>query len=472
MPAANAFTAAPPRPAPAAPAPVAPTPRAPAPSAGRRRRRGSPRWLLLVPLTLIGASLYSWAKVAHLDGPGAALTAAGQATGLLTTVFALCTVVLMARLPVVTNFLGMDRGLRWHRWSATATMVFLPTHIAAITLGYAAAEKKTFTEQFTSFLTTMPDMLTATAAAVLFLVVATTSIRYVRRRFRYATWLFIHWYSYAAVALAFGHEVAVGSSFVRAPWATLAWTWLHLFLLGLVLWYRVVKPVMLMLTHPLHVGSIGRVAHNAVAIELRGEDLHDYRVEAGHHVRVRFLTKNGWWQSHPFSLSAVPQSEAWRITVVGAGDHTRWMQGIRMGTPCYVSGAYGHLTHRPGGRHVALIGGGAGITPLRALLEVLPGDVDARVLYRARSWEDVLHPEELDHLARQRGGDVKYLLGPRHPDPAQDVLSPPSLLRLLPDITSRDVYVCGLAGFVDTVDRALQKAKVPRKQIHLERYDP
>jgi predicted ferric reductase len=422
---------------------------------------------------VLAAATVSWWRALNPAGPGAALTAVGQWTGLAATVFALATVSLMARVPVVTQVVGVDRAIRWHRRAATATMTFLPVHVVTTTLGYAAGEHKTFLSQFKTFLTSVPDMATATAAAALFVIVSTTSVRFIRRRFRYQTWLFIHWYSYLAVALAFGHELALGASFVHAPWPTMLWTWLHVFVACLIVWFRVVAPLTMMVTHPLHVGAVVPEASNAVSIVLRGDDLDDYRAEAGHHLRIRFLTRNGWWQSHPISLSAAPRRDGWRITVAAAGDHTTWMQQIRIGTPALVSGAYGHLTAgRCRQRRVALIGAGSGITPLRALLESLPTDVEARVLYRARQRDDLLHASELDRLTAARRGRVDYLLGKRHPDPAQDVLSPRNIDRLVPDIATRDIYVCGLAGFVDRVAETLRALHVPRTQVHLERYDP
>jgi ferredoxin-NADP reductase len=249
--------------------------------------------------------------------------------------------------------------------------------------------------------------------------------------------------------------------------------WLHLIVLGTVVWHRLVRPLSMMLTHPQHVAAVVPEAAGAVSIVLRGESLHDYEAESGHHVRVRFLTRNGWWQSHPMSLSAAPRADGWRITVAAAGDHTTWMQGVQVGTSVLVSGAHGHLTtERVRRRRVALIAAGSGITPLRAVLEALPADIDADVLYRARREEDLLHPDELERLAQDHGGRVLYLLGSRHRDPARDVLAPGSIGRLVPDIRERDVYVCGMAGFVDRVDRSLRALRVPRRQIHVERYDP
>ena len=59
---------------------------------------------------------------------------------------------------------------------------------------------------------------------------------------------------------------------------------------------------------------------------------------------------------------------------------------------------------------VALIAGGVGITPIRALLEDMPGGPgDIAVVYRALGEEDVILRAELDELAARRGAEVHYV---------------------------------------------------------------
>jgi uncharacterized protein with FMN-binding domain len=62
------------------------------------------------------------------------------------------------------------------------------------------------------------------------------------------------------------------------------------------------------------------------------------------------------------------------------------------------------------------------------------------VIYRAASEDDVLFRDELDELARRRGAELHYVLGERRGD---ELLSAEHLRALVPDIASRDVYVCG-----------------------------
>jgi hypothetical protein len=81
-------------------------------------------------------------------------------------------------------------------------------------------------------------------------------------------------------------------------------------------------------------------------------------------------------------LSAAPDGRRMRITVKDRGDSTARIGSLRPGPRVVVEGPYGGFTaaNRRLGR-VAMIAGGVGITPVRALLEEMPGDVT--VVYRA-----------------------------------------------------------------------------------------
>ena len=416
----------------------------------------------------------TWSWFGNLPkGAGAGLTAIGQLTGFACSLAALLTVALMARVPLVTDVIGSDRSVQWHRWAATATVVLLAVHIVATVLGYAAADKAGVGHEIANLVTTYPWMLSATVGAGILFAVAATSVRRLRQRMRFESWLFAHWYSYLAVALAFGHEIVDGASFSHATGPTLAWTWLHVLVLCTVGWYRVLLPLWRMLTHPLVVADVVREGPHAVSIVLSGSRLDTYGARAGQHIRVRFLTRTGWWQSHPFSFSSVPSTTQWRITVVASGDNSTALLHLRPGTRAVVSGVYGSLpTDVHTDAKVLLIGGGSGITPLRSLLEDLPAGIDTRVLYRAGREEDLVLRHELDALAARPGSDVLYVVGSRPTDPRHDPLSPGGLRHLVPDVAVRDAFVCGHAGFVETVFRSLKANGVPTEHIHTERFDP
>ena len=114
-----------------------------------------------------------------------------------------------------------------------------------------------------------------------------------------------------------------------------------------------------------------------------------------------------------------------------------------------------------------LIAGGIGITPVRALLETMPGDVV--VIYRAITEQDVIFRDELDSIAAARGSTVHYVLGDHHGEGA-DLLSPAHLRELVPDIEERDVFLCGPPAMTEVLEHNVRGARVPRRHIHTERF--
>jgi ferredoxin-NADP reductase len=132
-----------------------------------------------------------------------------------------------------------------------------------------------------------------------------------------------------------------------------------------------------------------------------------------------------------------------------------------------IEGPCGGLTNAARRRpRVALIAGGVGIAPLRALLEDMPCEPGTiAVIYRAASEDDVLFREELDELSRRRGADLHYVLGDRN---AVGVLSPEHLRALVTDIAGRDVYVCGPRSMTEATRTSLRRAGVPRRHIITE----
>ena len=147
------------------------------------------------------------------------------------------------------------------------------------------------------------------------------------------------------------------------------------------------------------------------------------------------------------------------------------MPRVRRGTRVLAEGPYGAFTSRRRRlRKVLLIGGGVGITPLRALFESLPGrGREITMLYRARNDQEVMFRHELDRIAKARQARVVYLVGSRAEHP--EYLTARHLRALVPDITAHDIYVCGPPSMLETVRQALDDLRVPRRQVHSENFE-
>ncbi|HVX46764.1 MAG TPA: ferric reductase-like transmembrane domain-containing protein [Mycobacteriales bacterium] len=441
--------------------------------------RPAARYWHLVPglvLALIGAGagavLLLWLHDTPpvLSGLGAYLTAGGRIFGLLAGYAVVIQIVLMARIPVLERGIGADRLARWHSFGGRYTISLIAAHAALIVWGYAVTAHTGIVGQSVTLLRSYPDVLMATVAAGLFLGVGLVSARAARKRMRYETWYYLHFYTYLAVALAFSHQLATGADFLTNQPARVLWTAMYVMTGMLVAWFRIAVPVRAAFRHRLRVHSITQEAPGVISLVLYGRWLEDLAPEPGQFFRWRFLSRGEWWQSHPYSLSAPPRPPYLRITVKAVGDHTHSLQHIRPGTRVVAEGPYGAMVGSNRRlRKVLLVAGGLGITPLRALFETLPAAPgDLTLLYRVHNAEDIIFEAELRRLAAARRATVHFLVGPRK---RYNPFTPRQLRSLVPDVSAHEVYLCGPPGMATAAVEALRQAGVSRRHIHNESFD-
>jgi ferredoxin-NADP reductase len=326
--------------------------------------------------------------------------------------------------------------------------------------------------QAVDLLVSYPDVLMATVAGALLVMVGIVSARAARRRLRYETWYLLHLYTYLAVALAFSHQFATGADFAGSLPARVAWSGLYLLVAALLVWHRLITPIRRALRHRLRVLAVRTEAPGVVSVVVGGRHLQDLNTRPGQFFRWRLLDRGLWWASNPYSLSAPVLADRMRFTVKAQGDHSEALASLRPGTWVFAEGPYGAFTdaHRVQAK-VLLLAGGVGITPLRALFEALPGAPgDVTLIYRASADAEVMFRAELAAIARRRGARVHYLLGTRA-DLGRDPLTAGSLLQLVPDLTNHEVYVCGPPGMVDAAMSGLRGAGVPRRHLHRESFE-
>jgi predicted ferric reductase len=411
--------------------------------------------------------------LSQLGSASAKFTAAGQITALVGTYFALVQILLMSRSPWLERRFGMDGLAQWHRWLGFSVTILISAHVILSTVGYALGDGSSVAQEAWTLVTTYPYVLMATVATGLLIMVAVTSLRYARSRLQYETWRFVHLYAYLAIALAFGHELAVGSDFTEDTLARLYWIGLYVALILCLLAFRIGDPLNKSLHHRLEVSRIVPEAPGIVSVYFSGRHLGELEAKAGQYFRWRFLTRDGWWRTNPFSLSAPVNSDHLRITVKGVGDASRQLEHLRPGTKVAFEGPYGLFTTGKMSRtKVLLIAGGIGITPLRALIEEIPPKKDSiTLLYRARRSEDIVFRSELEQLIRDRRGTIHYLIGRRGtPELPGDPISAQTIRRLVPDVIARDVFICGPRAMMQRAATVLSTIGVPERQIHFERF--
>ena len=145
--------------------------------------------VIVVANALVAVGL--WFRHGGLDnaiGSGGTATAVGQLTGLLGAYAVLVELLLMARIPWLERYLGLNRLAVWHRWNGFAAVWLLVAHTVFITIGYAESDRQSLVGQTLDFVNHYPDVLMGFAGLALFIGVAVASVRLARRSLRRETW--------------------------------------------------------------------------------------------------------------------------------------------------------------------------------------------------------------------------------------------------------------------------------------------
>jgi predicted ferric reductase len=442
------------------------------------RRVGARPWIALVVWSLLVgnalAIVWLWwhgGNVAGVHTSGEALTSVARITGLLGAYGALLQVVLLARIPWLERIAGFDRLSVWHRWNGKLTLGLVLAHVVFSVWGYALMDRYSIGKEISTMLGggIYPGMITATVGTGLMIAVVVTSLVIVRRRLSYEAWYAVHLAAYAAIALAWFHQIPTGNELVLDNAAADYWRALYVAALALVVGFRIVRPIVDAARFGLRVAEVVPEGPGVVSLRLTGRGLERLNAEPGQFFLWRFLDRRRWWSAHPFSLSAAPDGHSLRLTIKAAGDFTSRIGDIAPGTRVVAEGPLGHFTESARRRDKALlIAGGIGITPVRALAEQATGDVV--VVYRVLREEDAVLREELESIAAERGIRLELVVGDHAGREGRDLLSPAHLRRLVPDLAERDVYVCGPPGMTAVIERDVCRCGVPRSQIHSERF--
>ncbi|MGH9058621.1 MAG: ferric reductase-like transmembrane domain-containing protein, partial [Acidimicrobiales bacterium] len=278
---------------------------------------------------------------ASVHGFGPWLTAAGRVTGLVGTYLVVIEVLLMGRVPWLDRLIGMDRLAVWHRRNGEYSIGLLVAHAALTIWGYGVTAHAGLVSETKVVVFTYTDMLAATVGLALLVLVGLISARGLRRRVSYHTWYFIHLYTYLALALSFAHQFATGVDFATHPLNRAVWIGLYAAVGLLLVTYRVGKPVRDTLRHRLRVARVVEEGPRFISVYVTGRRLADLRAQSGQFFMWRFLTRDGWWQAHPYSLSAAPNGQWLRLTVKDLGDHSSGLARLRRGTRVMSEGPYG-----------------------------------------------------------------------------------------------------------------------------------
>ena len=427
-------------------------------------------WVAGIGMGLTIAMQVSTLHMHDINTVYGAVLSLSRLAALVGTYLSVIGIFLIARIPVVEKSIGHDQLVIWHRNLGPWSLYLIGAHFFLVVVGYAGQDQMTLAQEIWRMLNDFAWMWWALAGFVLMIQAGITSYKKARAKYSYETWWMLHVLTYGAVASAFMHQIQNGQMFIEHPLNRAYWIGLYVLMAFSVVWCRSLMPMARSLRHDLRVESVVEESPDVYSVIMKGRNLAKLGAEGGQFFEWRFLSKGHFLVAHPYSLSAAPSARYMRITVKGLGDHSRSLATIKSGTRVLIEGPYG--VFRAGQAHskrVVLIGGGIGVTPVRALLDEFKTSVQIDFIYRASREEDLALKGELDQIAAESGGStrVHYMVGSRREHP----MDAAHLLSVVPRVRDSDIYICGPKPLVAAVVQAAHDLGMSADRVHHEEFE-
>lgn len=287
----------------------------------------------------------------------------------------------------------------------------------------------------------------------------------------YPVWLTSHKFLGVFFFLGGLHTLFIPNDLSRDPW--LKSYMLGLVVLGIVSYlYRTILPSLLVRRYNYLVRTATLKAPGVITIDLIPENqLMNFR--AGQFVFVSFKAPGISAEWHPFSISSAPGSGDFMITVKSLGAYTKkltMMMPALTGCRVRVEGAYGRFSFENyGNPQQVWIGGGIGIVPFLSMAHAMgAGPYNIDLYYSVKSESELIDIESL--LATQINTADRVLRVFPFVADKQGFLTAKYVASQSPNLTDRDILICGPPPMMQALRQQFQDAGVRSGAIHTEEF--
>jgi len=205
----------------------------------------------------------------------------------------------------------------------------------------------------------------------------------------------------------------------------------------------------------------------------------------GQHYDVRLTAEDGYSAQRSYSVASEPERRGEidiAVERIADGEVSPFLDDtVVVGDRFEVRGPIGgyFVWDRSIGGPLLLVAGGSGVVPLMAMLRHRAAagvKAPARLLYSARTYEQIIYANELEQLARKDGLTVSYALTRSQPAGWK------GYARRIDDAMLKDVsgplgsdalaFVCGPTALVEVAPDGLERIGLPAERIKTESFGP
>jgi len=190
----------------------------------------------------------------------------------------------------------------------------------------------------------------------------------------------------------------------------------------------------------------------------------------GQFVFVSFKNANISREVHPFSISSGVHERELRLTIKSLGDWTNDVRHIAVGAAVDVEGPFGGFTEKRAMMDSEVwVAGGIGITPFLSRARSLAHAGTGKRIdfyYTTQTREELLFMQELAGVAKKHS-NVRII---PHVSSEEGFLTASLIQQTSGALGTKDVFVCGPKGMMDSIIRQCKELGVPSSHIHAEEF--
>ncbi|MCC5986475.1 MAG: ferric reductase-like transmembrane domain-containing protein [Pararhodobacter sp.] len=412
--------------------------------------------------------------------PGNAWQEAAAGAGIAGAVMMLLQLVSSGRFRILSERIGIDTTMGFHRWAAPLALALAALHVLALAGPIDLSDPMRSLTRLWRMLNA-PGLRDGVIALGLALAMVPLAIWRERLPLPYEAFRALH----AAMALGvvgftLKHILERGSYAFETP-SRVFW---------IALGAGVVLPMLAVYLR--HLVDLYRYGWRVAELRPRATRLWELVLESGSGQALRFRAGQfGWlaavqkrwpiWFDHPFSIASSPRDgRRLRLLIAEAGDFTGKIGTLPIGRRVGFDGPHGNFTadHLQGAEALVMVAGGVGIAPMLGILEDLAERGEkrpVRLIYAARNAEALLDPALLDPPLKALGARAIMLAD--NPAGREDLRhGPVSEAHLSEALEGLDparcgALICGPGGMTTAAADGLHALGVPLDLIHYERFD-
>ncbi|MEI6280997.1 MAG: ferric reductase-like transmembrane domain-containing protein [bacterium] len=201
------------------------------------------------------------------------------------------------------------------------------------------------------------------------------------------------------------------------------------------------------------------------------------KYKAGQFVFVRFnpTTQSGngvLAESHPFSVTSHPDDKYLILTIKTLGDYTSMVYLLKPGAVCSIEGPFGAFSYKNSASMKQVwVAGGIGVTPFLSMarqinFDKMSKDYQIDLFYCIKNKDEAVYWEEFSEISIQ---NPNFKFHQFYSD-TEGRVSAEYILKNLSDSLGIEIFLCGPAGFMQSLRNQFVKLGFNNSKIYSEEF--